>query len=155
MSTDLTFFTNEPNQALLDRFKITLENNTRFFNVLVGYFRTSGFYHLYKSLENTEKVRILIGISTNKQTYNLIQKARESNQLSLRISNSETKENFSGQVISEMENSDDKQEVQEGVERFIKWINSKNYLTNSIEQGKVKEYERQIDEGLRNDYKRV
>ena len=39
--TDLTFFTNDKNQTLLDRFKVTLAD-TRLFDVLVGYFRSSG-----------------------------------------------------------------------------------------------------------------
>jgi hypothetical protein len=38
--TDLTFFTNEPDQTLLDRFKVTIEQNTRFFDVLAGFFKT-------------------------------------------------------------------------------------------------------------------
>ena len=77
MSTDLTFFTNEHDQTLLDRFKVTIEQNTRFFDVLVGFFRTSGFYKLYKSLEKTEIIRILVGISLNKYAYQLIQKAEQ------------------------------------------------------------------------------
>lgn len=36
--TDLTFFTNEADQTLRDRFKATLKD-TRLFDVLVGYFR--------------------------------------------------------------------------------------------------------------------
>jgi superfamily II DNA/RNA helicase len=124
LSTDLTFFTNEPGQTLLDRFKVTLQQNTRLFDVLVGYFRTSGFYHLYKSLEKTEKIRILVGISVNKQAFHLIKHAEAKKQLSLRLSNSEAKEDFEANVIKEMENSPDKQEVQEGVEKFIEWIKS-------------------------------
>jgi len=42
MQTDLTFFTNEPGVTLLDRFRKTLKD-VKFFDVLVGYFRTSGF----------------------------------------------------------------------------------------------------------------
>src|SRR4030043_93781 len=75
MITDLTFFTNEPDQTLLDRFKVTIEQNTRFFDVLVGFFKTSGFLKLYESLEKTEKIRILVGISLNRYAYELIQKA--------------------------------------------------------------------------------
>jgi superfamily II DNA/RNA helicase/HKD family nuclease len=124
MSTDLTFFTNEPEQTLLDRFRVTIEQNTRFFDVLVGFFRTSGFYHIYKSLEKTEKIRILVGISLNKYAYQLIQKAEHEKQLSLRLSHNEAKENFTENVVSEMDNSPDKQEVQEGVSKFIEWIKS-------------------------------
>lgn len=42
-NTDRTFFTNEPGSTLLDRFKKNLIT-TRFFDVLVGYFYTSGFH---------------------------------------------------------------------------------------------------------------
>jgi superfamily II DNA/RNA helicase/HKD family nuclease len=124
MSTDLTFFTNEPDQTLLDRFKVTIEQNTCFFDVLVGFFRTSGFYHMYKSLEKTEKIRILVGISLNKYAYQLIQKAEHEKQLPLRLSHSEAKEDFTENVVSEMDNSPDKEEVQEGVSKFIEWIKS-------------------------------
>ncbi len=48
--TDLTFFTNEEGSSLLSRFKSTLKD-TQLFDVLVGYFRASGFYQLYDSLE--------------------------------------------------------------------------------------------------------
>ena len=63
-SQDLTFITNEKNQNLANRFK-TLIKETQFFDVLVGYFYTSGFYEIYKSLERTDQIRILIGINTN------------------------------------------------------------------------------------------
>ncbi|CAG1771271.1 hypothetical protein BAC3_01678 [uncultured bacterium] len=47
---------------------------------------------MYKSLENTEKIRILIGISTNKQALELIQKAKTNHQPSLPYSHAEVKE---------------------------------------------------------------
>ena len=65
MTTDLTFITNEENRNLLERFRVLIKD-TRFFDVLVGYFYSSGFYHLHSSLEDTEKIRILIGISTDR-----------------------------------------------------------------------------------------
>ena len=40
-SNDLTFFTNEPERNLYDRFSKILNRNTQFFDVLVGYFRKS------------------------------------------------------------------------------------------------------------------
>lgn len=45
----------------------------------------------YKSLEKTKKARILIGISTNPQTYDLMQKAKVE-QSALQFSSAETKE---------------------------------------------------------------
>jgi superfamily II DNA/RNA helicase len=124
MSTDLTFFTNEPDQTLLDGFKVTIEQNTRLFDALVGFFRTSGFYRLYKSLEKTEIIRILVGISLDKYAYQLISKAEEEKQLPLRLSHSQAKDDFKENVISEMEDSPDMPEVEEGVSKFIEWIKS-------------------------------
>jgi len=59
---DLTFFTNEPDRNLYDRFSKVLKYNTQFFDVLLGYFRTSGFYLLYPTMENIENIRILVGL---------------------------------------------------------------------------------------------
>ena len=92
--------------------------------MLVGFFKTSGFFKLYESLEKTEKIRILVGISLNRYAYELIQKAEQEKQLSLRLSHSEAKDDFKENVISEMETAPDKQEVQDGVEKFIEWIKS-------------------------------
>ena len=75
MSGDLTFITNRANQSLRDRF-VTLIRHTLYFDCLVGYFYSSGFNSLYKSLEETEKIRILVGISTDKRTFDLIQKSK-------------------------------------------------------------------------------
>lgn len=59
MKTDLTFFTNEPGSTLLDRFRKTLKD-VRYFDILVGFFRTSGFFNLCQSFETIEKVRIFV-----------------------------------------------------------------------------------------------
>lgn len=67
MYNDLTLFTNEPERNLYDRFNKILKRDTQFFDVLVGYFRTSGFYLLQDALDNIEKTRILIGINTDKE----------------------------------------------------------------------------------------
>jgi hypothetical protein len=37
MSSDLTFLTNEQGNTLRDRFRVLLGDNTRLFDVLVGY----------------------------------------------------------------------------------------------------------------------
>ncbi len=121
MSSDLTFITNEEEQNLLERFKVLIKD-TDFFDVLVGYFFTSGFYALYKVLESTKKIRILIGIATDKSTYQFIQEAKKSTQQSLQFSHAEAKEYFSNVVAQEMENSEDNQQIEEGIRKFIDWI---------------------------------
>jgi len=76
MHTDLTFFTNEQGSTLLDRFKRTLKD-VRYFDILVGYFRSSGFFHLYQSFEHIDKIRILVGLSIDKKTYQIIESVRQ------------------------------------------------------------------------------
>ncbi|MBU4443460.1 helicase, partial [bacterium] len=136
INTDLTFITNEEQQNLKARFRVLIKD-TKFFDCLVGYFYSSGFYAIYKSLENTEKIRILIGINTSKQTYDLLIKANQNPQQSclrsdafrdrqaLQFSHAETKQEYSGLVEKEMEDSEDKREVEEGVVKFIEWIRGK------------------------------
>ena len=121
MNNDLTFITNESGNKLVDRFN-TLIKNTQFFDCLVGYFYTSGFHSLYNSLEDTEKIRILIGISTDKKTFDIIQESKL--QETLYLSHKETKEKFSDKIVEEMDNSEDSYEVEEGIKKFIEWLKS-------------------------------
>jgi len=55
MSTHISFFTNEPGARLLDRFKKTLQT-TQYFDVLVGYFRTTGLRRLRNLIEQIKKI---------------------------------------------------------------------------------------------------
>ncbi|MGA3283810.1 MAG: hypothetical protein ABSD57_05045 [Verrucomicrobiota bacterium] len=81
MSSDLTFITNEPGTNLRDRFGVLLGVNTRYFDCLVGYFSISGFYKLYPALEKVEKIRILVGLQTDRTVYELLQRAKEPGEL--------------------------------------------------------------------------
>ena len=116
MDTDLSFITNEQNQSLKDRFEVLIED-TSFFDCLVGYFYTSGFHALYKALEKTEKIRILIGISTNQQTYDLLPKTNKPRQQVIEFSHAETKEKVENLVEEELADSEDRREVEEGVNK--------------------------------------
>lgn len=119
-NNDLTFITNEGGQSLKQRFEV-LTRDAKLFDCLVGYFYTSGFHAIYKSLENTEKIRILIGISTSRQTHDLIKTAE---QQSFRFSHYETKQTVEGLVEKEMADSEDNLNVESGVVKFIDWIRS-------------------------------
>ena len=121
MNSDLTFITNEKGQNLKERFEVLIKD-TKFFDCLVGYFYASGFHAIYKSLESTEKVRILIGISTNPQTYDMMQKAKPSEQSALQFSSAETKEKLGEIVEIEMENAEDSEKTEDGIYTFIDWI---------------------------------
>lgn len=120
--TDLTFITNEGEHNLLGRFKALIGKDTQFFDALVGYFYTSGFYKLYPSLEDTEKIRILIGLKTDRETLDRIQET--GSQSTLSFSHAETKEQYTNAVAEEMENSEDNEGVEEGVQKFKEWLRS-------------------------------
>jgi superfamily II DNA/RNA helicase len=124
MTTDLTFITNEHGQSLKDRFEVLIKDS-RFFDCLVGYFFTSGFYAVYRPLEKTEKIRILIGISTDRRSYDLMSNARNEEQLAIPFSHAETKQEIGDRIVNEMAESEDKSIVEEGVIKFIEWIRSK------------------------------
>ena len=117
-NNDLTFFTNEPERNLYDRFNKILKRDTEFFDVLVGYFRASGFYLLQDSLDNVSKIRILIGINTDKE---IVEMYKESQLQIDGLSNNayNTKKRYVEKLKKEFENSEDSEEVDTGVKKFI------------------------------------
>lgn len=117
MVNDLKFFTNEPERDLYSRFSTILKNNTQFFDVLVGYFRTSGFFKLYPAMEAIEKIRILVGLNVDKYTVDIIDQAE---QLTIK----EAKEKFSNSVENEFEQSETTSDIEKGVLQFIEWLKS-------------------------------
>ena len=122
-ASDLPFITNEAGQSLRDRFAILLGKDTRFFDCLVGYFFISGFHRLYPALENVEKIRILVGLQTDRTAYDLLQRAKEQGELALQ-SHASSKEQVAKDVLSELEKSADSVEIETGVHKFIEWIRS-------------------------------
>ncbi|MHB8281048.1 MAG: phospholipase D-like domain-containing protein, partial [Candidatus Humimicrobiaceae bacterium] len=126
MSSDLTFITNEESHTLKERFEVLIKD-TRIFDCLVGYFYISGFHSLYKSLKNTEKIRILVGISTSRQVYELIHDnsdIQNYGQHSFTFSHPETRQIISEGIQKEAEDCRDSREVEEGILKFIEWIKS-------------------------------
>ena len=125
MNTDLSFITNEENQSLKKRFEVLIKDAS-FFDCLVGYFYSSGFHAIYPSLESTVKIRILIGISTSRQTFEMMGKANKPTQQAFDFSHAEAKQEVENLVQNEMAESEDNRNVEAGVHKFIEWIrNSK------------------------------
>lgn len=118
---DLTFFTNEPERNLYDRFRKILRSNTQFFDILVGYFRTSGFYLMYPAMEDIEKIRVLVGLNVDKKTVQIIQKSKDY-EMSFKMSHKEVKEEYKQDIEEEMQNSEDNYGVEKGVRTFINWL---------------------------------
>lgn len=117
LNTDLKFFTNEPERTLYDRFSVILQNNTQFFDILVGYFRSSGFFKLYPAMENIEKIRILVGLNADKYTVEILDQA-------LTPTTKETNDAFTRQIETEFAKSEHTENVEKGVLKFIEWLKS-------------------------------
>jgi len=100
---DTTFITNKGTDTFENHFKAFMKN-TKVFSCLVGYFYASGFFRIYKELEDVEEIRVLVGISTNKQTFDMLSAARE-NQLKLKDSTAEVKKEIENKLIKEYEES--------------------------------------------------
>jgi len=88
-----SFITNRGSVTLRDRFKELLKG-AETFDALTGYFYTSGFYDLVKSLEDTDSIRILVGMNTD----------------------------FKKNIKEELSKSEDSKEVEKGVGVFKKWV---------------------------------
>lgn len=124
MTGDTRFITNEEGQSLVDRFKVLIGNDTAAFDCLVGYFYSSGFFLLQDALSKTEKIRILIGLSTDRKTTSLIHAGKNHGQTELTLSHAETKDVYIHDVISEFEGIDETAEIEGGVRTFMDWIAS-------------------------------
>lgn len=119
---DLTFFTNDENGSLLERFKRVLKT-TRYFDVLVGYFRASGFFNLYQSLENVEKIRVIVGLKLDEHTWHIYRHAREGAPLFHR-SKSQVRDQYRNELRTEVQATDDNYETDTGIRKFVEYIRS-------------------------------
>jgi len=123
LHNDLTFFTNEPERNLYSRFYSILKSNTQFYDILVGYFRTSGFFKMREAMEGVEKVRILVGLNVDRFTVKMIDKATMQFDYDAPTIK-QAKEAFSDSIENEFETAELTSEVEQGVHTFIKWLKS-------------------------------
>ncbi|MCI7595725.1 MAG: phospholipase D-like domain-containing protein [Lachnospiraceae bacterium] len=121
--TDLKFFTNEPERDLYSRFAAILKSNTQFFDVLVGYFRTSGFFKMYEALEQVEKIRILVGLNVDRYTVKIIDRVNDEAKYAA-ISTADGKEMISDEIEKEFETAASSAQVEKGVRVFMDWLKS-------------------------------
>ncbi len=123
MNTDIKFFTNDKDSTLLDRFKATLKDS-KYFDVLVGYFRLSGFHQLYDSFDKIEKTRILVGLSVDKDIFDIIQYNQENGLIDFE-SHKNTKLQYEKNIIDEIESvSENNAQIQIGITKFIELLKS-------------------------------
>ena len=123
ITNDLKFFTNEPERDLYSRFATILKSNTQFFDVLVGYFRTSGFFRMHEAMGDVDKIRILVGLNVDRFTVKLIDRMKEEVKYAA-ISAKEGKDIISEEIEREFEHAETSEVVEKGVRVFIEWLKS-------------------------------
>ena len=121
--TDLKFFTNEPERNLYDRFSAVLRSNTQFFDVLVGYFRSSGFFRLVDAMNTVEHIRILVGLNVDRFTVKIIDRANAEIKYAA-VSTKEGQRAIGEAIEHEFEHSEASEAVEKGVRTFIDWLKS-------------------------------
>ena len=122
-NNDLKFFTNEPERDLYSRFATILKSSTQFFDILVGYFRTSGFFRMYPSLETVDKIRVLVGLNVDRFTVKIIDRYKDELKYQT-ISSNDGKTILSDMVEHEFDAATPSDEVEKGVRVFIDWLKS-------------------------------
>ena len=154
-TTDLTFFTNEPGATLLDRFRATLKY-AHLFDVIVGYFRVSGFHQLYEAFEGVEKVRILVGLNLDRTSFRVIDAHRTQGAFDF-ASNDRARKVTRDGVAAEVEAAEDSSPVERGLRAFLDMLESgqmeiKAYPTSDLH---AKVYILRNDPGVSPDFGRV
>lgn len=119
VNNDLTFFTNEPDRDLYSRFSNILKSHTQYFDILVGYFRTSGFFRMYEAMESVDKIRVLVGLNVDRKTVDIIDTAFDR-----KPTQKQAMEMLADEVEKEFENCDTTSDVEKGVNIFVDWLKS-------------------------------
>lgn len=122
-NNDFKFFTNEPERDLYSRFATILKSSTQFFDVMVGYFRTSGFFRMYPSLETVDRIRVLVGLNVDRFTVKIIDRYKDELRYQT-VSANEGKTVLSDMVESEFDAATPSEGIEKGVRVFIDWLKS-------------------------------
>lgn len=121
LHTDTRFFTNTEANTLLGRFQDSI-THAQFFDVLVGYFRASGFHLLRDALLNVEKIRILVGLSVDAPVFVAVQ--NQHTLPSLFVGHEEARSRYAADVTAEVENAPDTSTTEDSIRTFMAWLQS-------------------------------
>ena len=121
----IKFFTNENENTLFNKFEGVLKFNQHieFFDSLVGYFRSSGYFKVRPFLANVPKIRILVGINVDKLLAQASAKGTDF------FKNSEkTKDEFISDIKLDISEANYDKATEEGILQFIE-----DLITKKIE----------------------
>ncbi len=113
------FFTNKSDEnSLFRKFEgILSHNDIHFFEALVGYFRSSGYFKIQGLLKDVPKVRILVGINVDQLSAQFAQKGQmyfEDQEL--------TKESFLNDLNADIQTANYEADIEKGILQFIEDI---------------------------------
>ncbi len=156
MHHDSTFFSNDENGTLLDRFHKILRG-VKTLDILVGYFRASGFNLMEEPLGKCEKIRILVGIDTDKEVSDWFKQSKKQSGIDFET-NEKTKINALEKALSEINNEKQySQESYKSIHKFIEYIQSGKLEILAYSKGKIhaKVYIVKYDEEVGTEYGKV
>ena len=114
------FFTNRENNTLFEKFEGVLEHRPDLtnFDILVGFFRSSGYFKVQPLLSNISQVRVLVGIDTDKLTADYVAKGVLFNGASAEEVEKHWQQNF----VDDIQGAQYAADIEQGVSQFIKDI---------------------------------
>jgi len=109
-------FTNREGNTLLKKFEgsFTHVPNIQHFDVLVGYFRASGYFQLRKFLDEIPKIRIQVGINVDALT-----KAFHDRGQQYLADTKVTKDEFLAEMVQNIQDANYDKATEDGILQFI------------------------------------
>jgi len=96
--------------------------DTQYFDVLVGYFRSSGFYQMYQAIDKVDKTRILVGLGVDEESYRTINEYQDQTVMDF-DSHANAKKEYQKNLIKEIEKSKEvDRRLEIGVKKFIEFL---------------------------------
>jgi len=112
------FFTNESQNTLLEKIEGVFKyKKVHFFDALVGYFRASGYFRIRKFIQQTPKIRFLVGINVDKLTHQANQQG-----LLFNPNAEQSQEEFFKEIKKNIQEAKYDKEVEDGMYQFIEDI---------------------------------
>src|SRR5690554_2898037 len=96
--------------------------DTQYFDVLVGYFRSSGFYQMYEAIEQVDKTRILVGLGVDEESFKTINEYQNQTVMDF-DSHANAKKEYQKNLIKEIEKSNEvDKRLEIGIRKFIEFL---------------------------------
>ena len=114
------FFTNKKENSLTKKFQGIFENlPIAYFDALVGYFRSSGYFKIRPFLEDVQKIRILVGIDVDHLISEAARKGLEFN-----FNSDITREEFMKEFKQDIQHAKYSKKVEDGIVQFVDDVTS-------------------------------